>query len=306
MKLMRLGPLGHERPAVRDDGGAVFDLAPLTADIDGAFLAGGGIERAREALAAGRLPWIDAHGLRVGAPIARPSAVICVGMNYAAHAAETGAAPPAAPVVFLKHPNTVVGPDDEIRMPPGATRVDWEVELAVVIGQRASYLASPTDAVGHIAGYAVANDVSEREYQIEHSGGQWSKGKCCETFNPLGPWLVPAADVDDVTSLGLRSRVNGSPRQASTTADMIFDVARIVWELSHYMVLEPGDLINTGTPEGVALSGRFPYLTDGDVVECEIDGLGRQRQLVKAADRVGARGLSGPRQDTTMDPPYRR
>lgn len=281
MKLMRLGPLGHERPAVRDDDGAVFDLAPLTADIDGAFLAGGGIARAREALAAGRLPRIDAHGLRVGAPIARPSAVICIGMNYAAHAAETGAAPPAAPVVFLKHPNTVVGPDDEIRMPPGATRVDWEVELAVVIGQRASYLASPADAAGHIAGYAIANDVSERAYQIEHSGGQWSKGKCCETFNPLGPWLVPATDVADVASLGLRSRVNASPRQASTTADMIFDVARIVWELSRYMVLEPGDLINTGTPEGVALSGRFPYLTDGDVVECEIDGLGRQRQLVK-------------------------
>jgi 2-keto-4-pentenoate hydratase/2-oxohepta-3-ene-1,7-dioic acid hydratase in catechol pathway len=281
VKLMRLGQVGHERPAVRDDEDAVFDLTPLTADIDGAFLAGGGIERARDALAAGRLPRLDARGLRVAAPITRPSAVVCIGMNYAAHAAETGAAPPTAPVVFFKHPNTVVGPDDGIRLPPGATKVDWEVELAVVIGQRAAYLASPEDAEAHIAGYAIANDVSERAYQMEHSGGQWSKGKCCETFNPLGPWLVPAADLADAQTLGLRSWVNGSARQASTTADMIFGVARIVWELSQYMVLEPGDLINTGTPEGVALSGRFPYLADGDVVECEIDGLGRQRQLVK-------------------------
>jgi 2,4-diketo-3-deoxy-L-fuconate hydrolase len=283
VELLRLGPLGHERPAVRDGEGEVHDLSPLTDDIHGAFLADDGIERARDALAAGTLPRLEAAGLRIGAPIARPTAVICIGMNYAAHAAETGAAPPAAPVIFFKHPNTVVGPDDDVLVPRGATKLDWEVELAVVIGRRAAYLDSPADAAGHVAGYAVANDVSERAFQIEHSGGQWSKGKCCATFNPLGPWLVPAADVGDVRSLGLRSWVNGSPRQASSTADMIFDVARIVWELSQYMVLEPGDLINTGTPEGVALSGTFPYLAAGDVVELEIDRLGRQRQVVKDA-----------------------
>nr|WP_211177202.1 fumarylacetoacetate hydrolase family protein [Pseudonocardia acidicola] len=278
---MRLGPAGRERPVVRDEDGATHDLSALTTDIDGTFLAGNGIERARDALAAGRLPRLSAEGLRVGPPIARPSAVICIGMNYAAHAAETGAAPPAAPVIFFKHPNTVVGPDDDVLIPPGATKVDWEVELAVVIGQQASYLDSPADALAHVAGFAVANDVSERSFQMERSGGQWSKGKSCATFNPLGPWLVPADEVADVQSLGLRSWVNGEPRQASTTADMIFPVAHLVWELSQYMVLEPGDLISTGTPEGVALSGRFPYLADGDVMECEIDLLGRQRQALK-------------------------
>ncbi|NMH98443.1 fumarylacetoacetate hydrolase family protein [Pseudonocardia acidicola] len=281
MQLMRLGPAGRERPVVRDEDGATHDLSALTTDIDGTFLAGNGIERARDALAAGRLPRLSAEGLRVGPPIARPSAVICIGMNYAAHAAETGAAPPAAPVIFFKHPNTVVGPDDDVLIPPGATKVDWEVELAVVIGQQASYLDSPADALAHVAGFAVANDVSERSFQMERSGGQWSKGKSCATFNPLGPWLVPADEVADVQSLGLRSWVNGEPRQASTTADMIFPVAHLVWELSQYMVLEPGDLISTGTPEGVALSGRFPYLADGDVMECEIDLLGRQRQALK-------------------------
>ena len=281
MELLRLGPLGHERPAVRDGDGEVHDLTSLTDDIDGTFLGSDGIDRAREALAAGRLPRLDAGGLRIGAPIARPAAVVCIGMNYAAHAAETGAAPPSAPVIFFKHPNTVVGPDDDVLLPRGATKLDWEVELAIVIGKRVAYLDSPVDAATHIAGYAVANDVSERAFQMEHSGGQWSKGKSCATFNPLGPWLVPADDVGDVQALGLRTWVNGSPRQDSNTADMIFGVARIVWELSQYMVLEPGDVISTGTPQGVALSGAFPYLAAGDVVELEIDRLGRQRQVVK-------------------------
>lgn len=282
MELLRVGPLGHERPALRDTEGRVHDLAPLTDDIDGAFLAGDGIERAHDALAAGRLPRLPTDGLRIGAPIARPAAVICIGMNYVAHAAETGAPPPTAPVIFFKHPNTVVGPDDDVLMPCRSSKLDWEVELAVVIGQRAAYLDSPADAAGHIAGYAVANDVSERAFQMEHSGGQWSKGKSCATFNPVGPWLVPATEVADVQSLGLRSWVNGDVRQASSTADMVFDVAHLVWELSQYMVLEPGDLINTGTPEGVALSGKFPYLAAGDIVELEIDRLGRQRQVIEA------------------------
>lgn len=281
---MRLGPLGAERPAVLDNDGVLYDLSGLTADIDGAFLASGGLDAAAQALASGDLLVLDdpadGSGLRVGAPIARPTAVICIGMNYAAHAAESGSAPPTRTVIFFKHPNTVVGPFDTVLLPPGSTKTDWEVELAVVIGTRARYLASPADAMSHVAGFTVSNDVSEREYQIELSGGQWSKGKSSETFNPVGPWLVSASEVGDGAGLGLRSFVNSEPRQDSTTSDLIFSVAQIVYDLSQYMVLEPGDLINTGTPQGVALSGRFPYLAPGDVVECEIDGLGRQRQVI--------------------------
>lgn len=280
MQLMRLGPAGSERPAVRDDDGAVFDLTGLTPDIDGDFLASDGISRARQALSSGGLERLDADGLRIGAPVARPGAVLCIGQNYAAHAAETGSAPPELPVLFFKHPNTVVGPFDDVIVPLDSDKVDWEVELAVVIGRRARYLESPDEAAEHIAGYAVSNDVSERTFQMDRSGGQWSKGKCCETFNPLGPGLVPADEVRDAQSLGLRSWVNGDPRQDSTTSDMIFGVSYLVWHLSQYLVLDPGDIINTGTPEGVAASGRFPFLTAGDVMEIEIDGLGRQRQTL--------------------------
>ncbi|MEQ4716580.1 fumarylacetoacetate hydrolase family protein [Nonomuraea sp. B19D2] len=279
MQLMRLGPLGDERPAVRTDDGLVHDLTPLTADIDGAFLAGGGIARVREALAAGELsPLAGAETLRVGAPIARPTAVICIGQNYAAHAAESGSPPPEQPVVFFKHPNTVVGPYDRVLIPRGSRKTDWEVELAVVIGKRARYLDSPDEALSYVAGYALSNDVSERAFQLEDSGGQWSKGKCCETFNPLGPWLVPAGEVPDPQNLRLRSFVNGEPRQDSTTKDMIFSAAQLVHHLSQFLVLEPGDVINTGTPQGVALSGRFPYLKPGDTMELDITGLGAQRQ----------------------------
>ncbi|MBP3977090.1 fumarylacetoacetate hydrolase family protein [Microbacterium sp. BLY] len=277
MELLRLGPIGHEHPYVRDDEGVVRDLVALTADIDGAFLAADGIARVRAALADGSLPEAETAGLRVGAPVARPTAVICIGQNYAAHAAESGSEPPAHPVVFFKHPNTVVGPDDVVLLPPGAEKVDWEVELAVVIGRTARYLPSADAARDVIAGYTISNDVSERAYQLEVSGGQWSKGKCSETFNPLGPALVPADEIDP-QALRLRSFVNGEPRQDSSTADMIFPVLQLVHELSHYLVLEPGDVINTGTPQGVALSGRFPYLQDGDEMIIEIERLGRQHQ----------------------------
>jgi 2,4-diketo-3-deoxy-L-fuconate hydrolase len=284
LRFMRLGPLGAERPAVLDNEGVLHDLSPLTGDIDGAFLASGGLDAAAAALEAGELPILDdpadGSGLRIGAPIARPAAVICIGMNYAAHAAESGSAPPTRTVIFFKHPNTLVGPFDDVLIPPGSTKTDWEVELAIVIGSRARYLASPADALAHVAGFTVSNDVSEREYQLEISGGQWSKGKSSETFNPLGPWLVRASEVGDGSGLVLRSFVNSEPRQDSSTSDLIFNVAQIIYELSQYMVLEPGDLINSGTPQGVALSGRFPYLAAGDVVECEIDGLGRQRQVI--------------------------
>ncbi|WP_129790117.1 fumarylacetoacetate hydrolase family protein [Promicromonospora panici] len=281
MRLLRLGPVGQEIPAI-EDGDTVLDLRPLTADIDGSFLASDGIARARAALAAGELPVLDgADGLRRGAPVARPAAVICVGQNYAAHAAESGAEPPSSPIIFFKHPNTVVGPDDDVAIPPGAEKVDWEVELGVVIGRRAWRLPSVDVAQEYVAGYTVVDDLSERTWQIEESGGQWSKGKCGPGFAPTGPYLVPAADVDP-SSLRLRSWVNGEPRQDSVTADMIFGVDHLVHHLSQYMALEPGDLICTGTPEGVALSGRFPYLRDRDVVELEIEGLGRQRHAFVA------------------------
>jgi 2-keto-4-pentenoate hydratase/2-oxohepta-3-ene-1,7-dioic acid hydratase in catechol pathway len=280
MRLARLGEPGAETPVVITDD-TTYDLSPLTADIDGAFLRDGGILNVRDALADGRLRELpDAGRLRVGAPIAKPGAVLCIGQNYAAHAAESGDAPPKLPVLFFKHPNTVVGPYDDVRIPPGAEKVDWEVELAVVIGKQARYLASPAEALDYVAGYTISNDVSERAYQVEHSGGQWSKGKCCETFNPLGPYLVPADDIADVQALRLWSTVNDEPRQDSTTADMIFPVAHLIWHLSQYLVLDPGDVINTGTPEGVALSGRFPYLAKGDTMRIGIDELGWQQQAL--------------------------
>jgi len=282
MQFIRVGEPGVERPVVVDDAGATYDLTPLTADIDGAFLASDGIAATRRALAAGRLPAVDIAGLRRGAPVARPHAVWCIGMNYAAHAAESGAAPPTVPVLFFKTPNTVVGPDDDVLIPRGSTKTDWEVELAVVIGQQARYLDSPADAARHVAGYTISNDVSERAFQLEESGGQWSKGKCAETFNPLGPALVPADELD-AGDLRLWSRVNGEPRQDSSTADLIFPVDYLVWHLSQVAVLEPGDIVNTGTPQGVALSGRFPYLREGDVVELGIDGIGTQRQRFRQA-----------------------
>lgn len=278
MRLARLGPAGEETPVVLGAGGA-RSITAVTADIDGPFLASGGVRRVVDALAAGDLPLLpDADALRVGPPIARPGAIIGIGMNYAAHAAESGSAPPDAPVMFLKATNTLTGPHDPVVLPRGSSKTDYEVELGVVIGRRASYLGSPEEALDHVAGYVVADDLSEREFQLELSGGQWSKGKCAPGFTPLGPWLVTADEVDP-QRLGLRSFVNGELRQDSSTADQLFDVAHVVHHLSQFMALDPGDLVLTGTPEGVALSGRFPYLRPGDVLEVEIDGLGRQRQV---------------------------
>ncbi|MEE6287864.1 fumarylacetoacetate hydrolase family protein [Georgenia sp. MJ173] len=282
MHFLRVGEPGVERPVVVDDDGTAHDLTPVTADIDGAFLAADGIATTRRALSDRRLPVLDIAGQRLGSPVTRPHAVWCIGMNYAAHAAESGAQPPAAPILFFKTPNTVVGPDDDVLIPRGSTKTDWEVELAAVIGTRARYLDSPADAARHIAGYTISNDVSERAFQIEESGGQWSKGKCAETFNPLGPALVPADELSG-GNLRLTSSVNGEPRQDSTTADLIFGIDHLVWHLSQFAVLEPGDVINTGTPQGVALSGRFPYLRAGDVMELTIEGIGTQRQNVRQA-----------------------
>jgi 2-keto-4-pentenoate hydratase/2-oxohepta-3-ene-1,7-dioic acid hydratase in catechol pathway len=276
MKFARIGPLGHELPALVSDG-IYYDITEITRDLDGAFLASDGPETVRAALAAGTLRVLPSEGVRIGSPIARPSAVICIGMNYAAHAAESGSLPPEVPIMFLKTPNTVVGPNDEVAIPRTSVRTDWEVELGVVIGKRALYLDSPEQSIQHIAGFVTANDVSERDFQLVVSGGQWSKGKSAPGFNPTGPWLVTPDEVD-YRNLRLRSWVNGEPRQDSSTKDLIFNVDFLIWHLSQYLALEPGDLVLTGTPEGVALSGRFPYLTAGDICEIEIDGLGRQRQ----------------------------
>ena len=277
MKFARLGPVGQEQPVVVLDG-EVRSIAGLTADIDAAFWESDGPGRVAAALADGALPVVaDAAELRIGSPIARPGSIICIGMNYAAHCAETGAEPPVHPVLFFKASNTLAGPNDTVTIPRNSVKTDWEVELGVVIGKRVSYLDSPADALDHIAGFVTVNDLSEREFQLEVSGGQWSKGKSCPGFSPVGPWLVTPDEVEH-QSLGLRSLVNGEARQDSTTADQIFDVAFVIHHLSQFMTLDPGDLIMTGTPEGVAVSGRYPYLATGDVVEVEIDGLGRQRQ----------------------------
>src|SRR5688500_12938089 len=281
MRLLRVGDPGAEIPAVLDDAGRVRDLRPVTSEINGDFLAGGGVARVRDAVA--ELPELDVTGLRIGAPVARPGALVCIGLNYSDHAAETSAQPPSEPVVFMKNTNTVVGPNDTVLVPRASVKTDYEVELAVVLGATARYLESPQDAAAVIAGYAISNDVSEREFQIER-GGQWTKGKSCETFNPLGPWLVTADEVGDPQALGLKLSVNGEPRQDGNTKNMLFGVHHIIWYLSQFMVLEPGDVINTGTPAGVALGvNDFGYLRAGDTVEVSIDRLGVQRQRIGQA-----------------------
>ncbi|KJL36236.1 Ureidoglycolate lyase [Microbacterium ginsengisoli] len=281
-EFMRIGAPGAEIPVLRHEG-AHYDLRPLTHDIDGAFLAADGLRRARDAARGGGLERIDLTGARIGAPVATPGKVVCIGLNYRDHAEETGAAIPQEPVVFMKDPGTVVGPFDEVLIPRGSRKTDWEVELAVVIGTTARYLASDEEAAASIAGYAISNDVSEREFQLER-GGQWDKGKSCESFNPLGPWLVPADEVADPQDLGMRLSVNGEQRQNGSTSTMIFGVLEVVRYLSQFMVLRPGDVVNTGTPAGVALGMPTPvYLAPGDRVELSIDGLGTARQLCVAA-----------------------
>ncbi|MGW8631401.1 fumarylacetoacetate hydrolase family protein [Streptomyces sp. NPDC055793] len=285
MKLLRVGTAGSERPALLDADGILRDLSGVVTDIDGALLAdSAALDRVRSAAEAGELPALDGAGLRVGPPLAHIGKVVCIGLNYHDHARETGAEPPAEPVVFFKAADTVVGPHDTVLVPRGSVKTDWEVELAVVIGRTARYLDSAEEGLACVAGYAVSHDVSEREFQIER-GGTWDKGKNCETFNPLGPWLVTADEVPDPQRLPLRLWVNGELRQDGTTADQIFPVGEIVRYVSQFMVLRPGDVINTGTPAGVAMGQPEPkpYLRAGDVVELEVDGLGRQRQELKDA-----------------------
>ncbi|MFK0297350.1 fumarylacetoacetate hydrolase family protein [Streptomyces sp. NPDC090442] len=285
MKLLRVGTVGAERPALLDADGVLRDLSGLVTDIDGALLADhAALARIRAAAAAGDLPPRDADGLRIGPPVAGIGKIVCIGLNYHDHARETGATTPEEPILFMKAPDTVVGPDDPVLIPRGSVKTDWEVELAVVIGRTARYLDTHEQALAAVAGYAVAHDVSERAFQIER-GGQWDKGKNCETFNPLGPWLVTADEVPDPQALGIRLWVNGELKQNGTTAEQIFPVAEVVRYVSQFMTLYPGDVINTGTPAGVAMGQPEPkpYLRAGDVVELEVDGLGRQRQSLRWA-----------------------
>ena len=279
MKLMRIGAPGAERPVVRLDDETYVDVADLAALIFGEPQE---LRRAvEERVAAGQVRRFA--GERVGAPIPRPHQILCIGLNYRDHAAETGQAVPAEPILFTKPPNTLVGPHDDVRQPRGSTKLDWEVELGIVIGRRASYLDDHDAAREVIAGYLVSNDISERAFQMER-GGQWSKGKSAETFNPAGPWLVTPDEIADVDDLGLWLDVNGVRRQTGSTGTMVFGPYEIVRYLSQFLVLEPGDLINTGTPPGVGMGFDPPvWLRPGDVMELGIDGLGSQRQRVVAA-----------------------
>ena len=284
MKLLRIGAAGSEKPAALVGESTYVDLSDIVTDFDEAFFGSDGIDRVRgvvaERAAAGRVQEIGDQ--RIGAPFARPHQILCIGLNYSDHAAETGQAVPEEPILFTKSPNTLIGPDDDVLIPRGATKPDWEVELGIVIGRRTSYLDSVDDARDAIAGYCVVNDVSERAFQMER-GGQWSKGKSCETFNPAGPWLVTPDEIDDVLALDMWLDVSGVRRQTGTTATMIFDPHFLVHYLSQFLVLEPGDLINTGTPPGVGLGFKPPvWLEPGDVMELGITGLGTQRQNVLA------------------------
>ena len=284
MYLMRIGAIGEESPAVRVNDEHYVDVSDVVHDFDEAFFGSGALATlgviVDERVAAGAVRAFA--GERLGAPIARPHQILCIGLNYSDHAAETGQPVPSEPILFTKSPNTLVGPNDEVRIPRGSTKPDWEVELGIVIGKRTSYLDSVEEAAACIAGFVVVNDVSERAFQLERAG-QWSKGKSAETFNPAGPWLVTPDEIDDVLALGMWLDVNGVRRQTGSTATMIFDPNFIVHYLSQFLVLEPGDLINTGTPPGVGM-GLTPqvWLQPGDVIELGIEGLGSQRQSVLA------------------------
>jgi 2-keto-4-pentenoate hydratase/2-oxohepta-3-ene-1,7-dioic acid hydratase in catechol pathway len=283
MRLVRLGAVGAERPHVLVDDDHALDVSHHFADFDAAFFAQGGVDALRPIVEARAGTVVPLAGVRIGSPVARPGNIVCIGLNYADHAAETGAAIPTEPIFFLKSANAISGPYDDVRIPRGSLKTDYEVELGVVIGRTCRYVDTDAEALAAVAGYMVCNDVSEREFQLER-GTQWTKGKSCETFNPAGPWLVTADDVPDPGALDLWTDVNGQRRQTGTTATMVFGVAEIIRYVSRFIVLEPGDIIDTGTPPGVAM-GRpdKPYLRAGDVVELGVTGLGRQRQRLVPA-----------------------
>lgn len=282
MKLIRFGEAGAEKPGLLLENGDMIDASGFGQDYDEQFFGGDGLAQLQawataNAAAAPRLP----EGTRLGPPVARPGKLICIGLNYADHAAESGMDIPKEPVVFFKATSAIVGPNDDLIIPKGSEKTDWEVELAVVIGQRANYV-SEEDALKHVAGYCLHNDYSEREYQIER-GGQWVKGKSCDTFAPLGPYVATPDELGDINDLRLWLKVNGETCQDGSTAEFVFDVPAVVSYLSQFMSLMPGDIISTGTPPGVGLGMKPPrYLKPGDVVELGIEGLGSSRQVAKA------------------------
>jgi 2,4-diketo-3-deoxy-L-fuconate hydrolase len=283
MKLVRFGNHGQEKPGIVTADGRIKDVSAHVRDYDHAFFSGGGLATLR-GIAAKPESLPDAQtGVRIGAPLARPRNVFAIGLNYSDHAKETGASIPAEPILFMKATGAVCGPYDPILIPRGSEKTDWEVELGVVIGRDARYLASKEAAKDHVAGFCVANDVSERAFQLER-GGQWSKGKSCDNFLPLGPWLVTADEVGNPQKLSLTLDVNGARRQNGTTATMIFDVWHIVHYLSQFITLEAGDVVITGTPPGVGMGMKPPvFLRAGDVVTLAIDGLGSQRSVCEQA-----------------------
>lgn len=277
MKLLRYGPAGHEKPGMLDKNGAIRDLSGLIADLAGDAIADFSWA---EGLDPESLPLVEGSP-RLGACVAGTGKFICIGLNFADHAAESGMAVPPEPVIFMKATSAIVGPNDDVVIPRGSTATDWEVELGVVIGRKAKYV-SEADALSHVAGYCVINDVSERDFQIRRAG-QWTKGKSCDTFGPTGPWLVTTDEVADPQKLKMWLTVNGETKQNGSTETMVYGVAHVVSYLSQFMTLHPGDIISTGTPPGVGMGFKPPhYLRAGDVIELGIEGLGTQRQSVVA------------------------
>lgn len=277
MKLVRHGQAGAERPGIIDSKGQIRDLSGVSDDFGPKFFSDGGIERLK-AVDVDSLPILP-ENTRLGPCVAQPGNFIAIGLNYIQHALETNAEIPTDPILFNKAPSCISGPNDTVLLPKGSTKTDWEVELAFVIGKAAHYV-DEADALNHIAGYFICNDLSEREFQLERSG-QWVKGKMAPTFGPIGPWLATADEVSDPQKLGLWLELNGKRVQDSNTSDMIFTIARIVADTSQYVLLQPGDIITTGTPQGVGLGMKPPlYLKSGDVMRLGIDGLGVQHQRV--------------------------
>lgn len=289
MRLVRFGQPGAERPGVvvtysdETESMLAYDVSELVTDFDAKFWASGGIVALDEAMQASEPPLVDLSSERLAPPVTTPSKIVCIGLNYRDHCLESGNAIPDEPVIFLKAPNTVVGPREQVVIPPGSSKTDWEVELGVVIARTARYLPDPGAARRVIGGYVLSNDVSEREFQLER-GGQWVKGKSCETFNPLGPWVATSDDIADPQALRLTLDLNGRRQQDGTTFDMVFGVEYLVWYVSQFMVLEPGDIMNTGTPAGIGM-GRTPprYLRPGDRMTLTGEGLGSQQLECAAA-----------------------
>jgi 2-keto-4-pentenoate hydratase/2-oxohepta-3-ene-1,7-dioic acid hydratase in catechol pathway len=279
MKLMRVGAAGAEKPAILAADGTIRDLSAHVTDIGGAAISPEGLKKIA-AIDPSSLPVLSADQ-RIGACVAGTGKFICIGLNYSDHAAESGMAVPPEPVIFMKATSAIVGPNDDVLIPRGSEKTDWEVELAVVIGKTAKYV-SEADALDYVAGYAVAHDVSERAFQTERSG-QWTKGKSCDTFGPTGPWLVTKEEVADPQNLNMWLKVNGEQMQNGSSATMVYGVKYLVSYLSQFMSLHPGDIISTGTPPGVGMGMKPPrYLKSGDVVELGIEGLGTQKQTFKA------------------------